>query len=47
MKMLRRAPYRCRSCKNRFYVFVPDKPDPNLEEASEPHAETAHKPDGS
>jgi hypothetical protein len=52
MKVLCRAPFRCRSCKNRFYVYVAperDEMDDPLDavetEAAEPKTEAAQNPD--
>jgi hypothetical protein len=35
MEKLRRAPFRCRGCHNRFYVYVPREKD-EVEESEEP-----------
>jgi hypothetical protein len=54
MKALHRVPYRCRSCKARFFVYVAPERDEVEEtaevealapEAVESKAETAHNPD--
>jgi hypothetical protein len=55
MEKLRRTPFRCRGCHNRFYVYIPREKD-EVEEPEEavenPETETnhsddegAHKPD--
>ncbi|HUB79807.1 MAG TPA: hypothetical protein VMB03_13465 [Bryobacteraceae bacterium] len=53
MAKLRRTPYRCRGCQNRFYVYVPREDDEDVEsaeetpevEAGDSHEEEEHKPD--
>jgi hypothetical protein len=35
MEKLRRAPYRCRSCQHRFYVYIPRERD-EIDEIEEP-----------
>jgi hypothetical protein len=57
MKILHRAPYRCRNCKNRFYVYIAPERDaveetaeqeqgePEQAEEGETKAEATHNPD--
>jgi len=52
MAKLRRTPFRCRGCHNRFYVYVPRDKDeleapaetPEIE-ATDSNEEEEHKPD--
>jgi hypothetical protein len=52
MKMLHRSPFRCRSCQNRFYVYVAPERDEAAEilhaevpASAEPKAEVTRNPD--
>lgn len=45
MEKLRRTPYRCRGCHNRFYVYIPrdrDEVGEAAETAETPETETGH-----
>jgi hypothetical protein len=49
MKWLHRAPYRCRNCKNRFYVYVAPERDevdetPDAAETEPEAAESKNEP---
>jgi pyruvate-formate lyase-activating enzyme len=43
MEKLRRTPFRCRGCHNRFYMYIPREKD-EVDETVEP-AETTETPD--
>lgn len=55
MAKLRRTPFRCRGCSNRFYVYIPrekddvQEPEEGIENpeagASQPKDQAAHKSD--
>ena len=52
MRKLNRAPFRCRGCQNRFYVYIPPEKDEEEEtvdtaaaETGQPGAGTVHNPD--